>query len=78
MIQLTLDIDTNSNKAQAFLNFIKTLDFIIIKDKNETESFSLSDVQIQMLKERKQKYIKKESKSFKWPEIRDELINSVK
>ena len=76
MIQLTLDIDTNNNKAQAFVDFIKTLDFIKIKE--EPREYSLSEEQIQILEERKQKHLNKESKSNKWPEIKDELINSVK
>ena len=69
MIQLTLSIDTNSNKAQAFIK---------IKDENDTKKFSLSHEQIQMLEERKQKHLDKESKSFNWPEIKEGLINSVK
>lgn len=78
MIQLTLDIDTHNYKAKAFVDFIKTLDFITIKDKNKISDYSLSAKQIQTLKERKQKHLNKESKSYSWPEIKEELINSAK
>ena len=72
---LTLNIDINNNKAKAFLDFIKTLDFIKIKEDN-TDDFTLTQEHINILDERKQKHLKKESKSFNWDEIKSELINS--
>ena len=77
-MQLTLDIDSNSKNTKAFVDFLKTLDFIKIKDKKETMDYSLSEEQIKLLKERKRKHLNKESKSFSWPEIKDGLINSMK
>jgi hypothetical protein len=66
---LTLNIDINNNKAKAFLDFIK------IKEDN-TDDFTLTQEHINILDERKQKHLKKESKSFNWDEIKSELINS--
>ncbi len=73
---LTLDIDTKSNKAKAFVDFIKTLDFIKFYEDNDIEDFTLSDEQIKILDERKQKHIKGISKSYSWNELKDELIDS--
>jgi len=78
MIQLTLNIETKNNKAQAFIDFIKTLDFIKIKDKDETREYSLSEEQVQILAERKEKHLNNKSKSYKWDEIKEELLNSIK
>ena len=72
---LTLNIDINNNKAKAFLDFIKTLDFIKIKEDN-TDDFTLTQEHIDILDERKLKHLKKESESFNWDEIKNELINS--
>lgn len=68
---LTINIDTNSNKAQAFLDFIK------IKEQDNTEAYALIDEQIQILEERKQRHINKKSKSYSWSEIKDVLKSSL-
>ena len=75
---LTLNIDTSSNQAQAFIDFIKTLDFIKIDSDNINDVFSLTDEQKKILDQRKLRHQKKESKSFTWEEIESELRNSPK
>ena len=73
---ITIEIDTSSNKAQAFIDFIKTIDFIKIKDRESPEEYALTKKQINILEERKQRHINKESKSYSWDEITEELRNS--
>ena len=73
---LTLNIDTNSDKALAFVAFIKTLDFIKINDKSESRDYFLTDRQIKILEDRKERHINNESKSYSWKDIKDELRNS--
>ena len=69
---LTISIDTSNYKAQAFIDFIKTLDFIKI-DENDEEAFDLSAGQKSILDDRKQKHLKQESKSYHWEDIKSEL-----
>jgi len=75
---ITIEIDASSNKAQAFIDFIKTMDFIKIKDKESPEEYALTKKQISMLEERKQRHINKTSKSYSWDEIKEELKSSSK
>ena len=75
---ITIDIDTTNKKARAFIDFIKTLDFIKIKEKEDPSAYELTQQQINILEERKQRHIKKESKSYSWDEIKDELSDSSK
>lgn len=70
---LTLDIDLSNKKAQAFIDFVETIDFIKIKDKKHADVYALSEKQINVLEERKQRHISKKSKSFSWEEIQEEL-----
>ena len=70
---LTIDVDITNNKALALLNYIRTLDFINIKEKEQ--DYSLTDQQITILKERKQKHLSGKSKSYKWEDIKEELNN---
>ena len=58
----------------ALLNYIRTLDFINIKEKEQ--DYSLTDQQITILKERKQKHLNGKSKSYAWEDIKEELNNS--
>ncbi len=37
---LSINIDTSNSKAEAFINFIKTLDFVDIYDDNENSDLS--------------------------------------
>ena len=75
-MQRMRNIEMSSKKAQAFLDFIKTLDFIKVKEKEYTKSFSLSEEQKNILNERKAKHLKGESKSYSWNEIKEELRGS--
>jgi hypothetical protein len=77
-MQLTINIDTSSIKAQAFIDFIKTLDYIKITENVYEESFVLTDGQKSILDERKQRHLKKESKSYIWGDVMYELRNSPK
>ena len=68
---LTIDIDITNNKALALLNYIRTLDFINIKE----QDYSLTDQQKTILKERKQKHLNGKSKSYAWEDIKEEINN---
>ncbi len=73
---LTLNIEINNNKAKAFIDFIKTLDFIKIKETDNSEDFALTQEHKKILDKRMQKHLNNESKSFNWEDIKAELINS--
>jgi hypothetical protein len=75
---ITLNIDTSSSQAKAFIEFIKTLDFIKIDDKDSDENFALSVKQKKILDQRKQKHLTHESKSFQWEDIKKELSKTSK
>ena len=72
-MKLTLDIDISNNKALALINYIRTLDFISIKESEYTHENSLTSEQTKILKDRKQKHINNESSSFNWEDIKQEL-----
>jgi len=70
---LTLNIDTESSKGKAFLEFIKTLDFVTVETADE---FVLTDEQTQILNERKENHINKISKSYTWEEVQEKIKNA--
>ncbi len=72
-MEFTVDIDITNNKALAFINYIRTLDFISIKEKEKLAEYSLTNQQIQILEDRKKKHKNNESKSYSWDEIKEEL-----
>ncbi len=72
-MRLTIDIDITNNKALALLNYIRTLEFISINEKDNITEYALTDEQTDMLNERKQKHHNGESKSFSWSDIKKEL-----
>ena len=72
---LTLDLDINNYKVQTFLDFIKTLDFIKIKEDEKFEDFILKDGHIKILDERKHNYVTEKSKTYSWTEVKDEIRN---
>lgn len=72
-MRLTIDIDITNNKALALLNYIRTLEFININEKDNITEHALTDEQTNMLNERKQKHLSGESKSFSWSDIKKEL-----
>ena len=77
-MKLTIDIDITNNKALALINYIRTLDFISIKEKIDTPEYTLTGKQIDILEKRKQNHINGESKSYDWKDIKKELRSSSK
>ena len=75
---LTIDIDITNKKALALINYIKTLDFISIKEKEYTPEYSLTSEQVEIIEDRRQKHINNESKSHNWNDIKKELRSSSK
>ncbi len=72
-MKLIIDIDLTNNKALALLNYIRTLEFINITEKENITEYALTNKQADMLIERKQKHDNGESKSFSWNDIKKEL-----
>lgn len=73
-MKVILDIDVSNGKALALLNYIRTLDFIKIQEKDsDTDEYSLSDDQIQVLEQRKEYHTKNKSKSHNWEDIKEEM-----
>ncbi len=70
---ITIDIDITNSKALALLNYIRTLDFIKIKEKEVVEEYELNSEQINIINERRKKHFSGESKSFSWEEVKKEL-----
>jgi hypothetical protein len=72
---ITFHIDDISNpKAKAFLEYIKTLDFITI-DSAESQYVNLSDEHLQILNERRIDRLKGDSKTHSWEEVKDFVRN---
>ena len=78
MAQITLNIKDLS-KLSFFTELIKNFDFVSIKEIIDTEddelAYSLSDGQIDILNERKQKHNSGESKSYSWEELKKDIDN---
>jgi hypothetical protein len=62
--------DTSSPKAKAFLEYIKTLEFIVI-DKTENQEFTLTEEHLQILNDRRTDRLKGDSKTSSWEEVKD-------
>ncbi len=77
-MKITIDIDPNNIKALALLEYIRTLDFIKIQEKEPSKDYSLSDEQISILEERKDNHLKSSSKSYDWEELKSELTDREK
>jgi hypothetical protein len=72
---ITFHIDDISNpKAKAFLEYIKTLDFITI-DSAESQYVNLSDEHLQILNERRIDRLKGDSRTHSWEEVKDFVRN---
>ncbi len=71
-MRITLDI--KEAKAEAFLNFIKSLDFVSVKE--EAAGFILSDEHKKILDNRKETHTLGESKSFSWSEVKENARNA--
>lgn len=52
-MRITIDIDITNNKALALLNYIRTLDYLNIKEDEDIQEYSLIGEQITVLKDRK-------------------------
>ena len=78
MAQITLNIKDLS-KLSFFTELIKNLDFVSIKEITDTKddelTYSLTEEQIDIIKERKQKHLYGKSKSYSWEEIKNDLDN---
>ncbi len=61
--------DTSSPNAKAFLEYIKTLDFIRTTDENP--EFSLSQEQLETLEDRRTARINGDVKTHSWEEVTD-------
>lgn len=77
-MRLTIDLDTSNSQALALLNYIKSLDFVFIREKDEDSNVTLTNEQITLVKNRKKKHKNGESKSFSWEDIKKELYQHEK
>ncbi|MCE3294990.1 MAG: hypothetical protein K0R65_704 [Crocinitomicaceae bacterium] len=60
--------DTSNPKAKAFLEYIKTLDFISVEP-NETEEFKLSSEHLKILNQRRENRLSGKSQTFSWEDV---------
>lgn len=67
-MKITLDIE--DDKLSAFLNFIKTLDYVTVNKENV--DFKLSEEHKNILEDRKESYQKGESKGVSWDEVKSD------
>jgi len=67
-VSMRVTLDIKEAKAEAFLNFIKSLDFVSVKE--EASGFVLSDEHKKILDSRKEAHTLGESKSFSWGEVK--------
>ena len=68
---ITFHIDDISNpKAKAFLEYIKTLEFVII-DRAESQEFTLTEEHLQILNERRTDRLTGNSKTSSWEEVKE-------
>lgn len=67
----TFHIDDISNpKAKAFLEYIKTLEFVII-DRAESPEFTLTEEHLQILNQRRADRLEGNSKTSSWEEVQE-------
>jgi hypothetical protein len=66
---ITVRIDDSTKKGKALLDYIKTLDFVEV-EKNE---YQLSDDQLKIIEERREKYLSGESNSETWEIVKKKL-----
>lgn len=62
--------DISNPRAIAFLNYIKTLDFITV-DNTESQDFVLTDEHQQILNERRLDRVNGKSKTHSWEEVKE-------
>ncbi|MFT5778062.1 MAG: hypothetical protein ACI837_001010 [Crocinitomicaceae bacterium] len=65
----TIKIDDSSNKAQALLEFLLTLDFV----NENNDDYVLTAEQHKTLQERRENHLSGKSKSHSWEDVRNSL-----
>jgi hypothetical protein len=68
--------DLTNPKAKAFLDYIKTLDFITV-DATEIQTYVLTDEHLQILEERRDNRLSGKSTSSSWDEVKDFARNKI-
>jgi hypothetical protein len=66
---ITVRIDDSTKKGKALLDYIKTLDFVEV----EKDEYQLSDDQLKIIEERREKYLSGESNSETWEIVKKKL-----
>lgn len=76
-MRLTLDIQDNN--AIAFLNYIKSLDYVTIKSEeyDSVKSYELTEEQLNSVEERRVERLNGVSKTHSWESIKEELNNRL-
>lgn len=67
----TFHVDDSSDKAQALLQFLRTLEFV----KEDNGDFVLTDEHLAILEERRANHLSGKSKSYTLDEVLDSLGN---
>ncbi len=67
----TFHVDDSSDKAQALLQFLRTLEFV----KEDKSDFVLTDEHLAILEERRVNHLSGKSKSYTLDEVLDSLGN---
>jgi hypothetical protein len=76
-MSVTFQINDLSNpKAKAFLDYIKTLDFITV-DATEIQTYVLTDEHLQILEERRDDRLSGKSTTSSWDEVKDFARNKI-
>ena len=76
-MRLTLDIQDNN--AIAFLNYIKSLDYVTIKSEeyDSIKPYELTEEQLNRVEERRVERLNGVSKTHTWESIKEELKNRL-
>jgi hypothetical protein len=71
---------SDEEELKALKTFMEELniEFEIKQSSSSDKEYSLTEEQLNILEERKEKHIRKKSKSFNWDEIKDDLKKSSK
>jgi len=70
----------NKHEADVIKAFLEALDieFKIMQDSSEEKEYALTEDQLHILEERKERHLKNDSKSYSWKDIKDDLKGSSK
>jgi hypothetical protein len=70
-MEYTFHIEDSSNpKVKAFLEYIRTLDFVK-EDKIENQEFVLTEEHLEILNERRKDRLEGKSQTHSWEEVKD-------